>query len=68
MDKIIIHNHIKDTSYAFTLAEVAYREYLLSDEYDGNKDMRFNFSGSQNIVAVAKKNDKSVTIIIKYSI
>lgn len=65
MQKVIIHNHIDDISYAFTLAEVAYRDYIVSNEYVNGKDMKLSFNGSRNIKAVAKRNDQSVTIIVK---
>lgn len=65
MEKVIIHNHIDDISYAFTLAEVAYREYIASEEYDEHDDLKFDFNGSRNIIAVARRNEKSVTIVVK---
>lgn len=65
MDKVIIHNHIDDISYAFTLAEVAYRDYIVSNEYVSGKDMKRDFNGSQNVIAIAKRNEQSVTIIVK---
>lgn len=65
MQKVIIHNHIDDISYAFTLAEVAYRDYIVSNEYASGKDMKRDFNGSQNVIAIAKRNEQSVTIIVK---
>lgn len=65
MEKVIIHNHIDDISYAFTLAEVAYRDYLVSEEYEEHDDLKFDLNGSRNITAIARRNDKSVTIIVK---
>lgn len=65
MEKVIIHNHIDDISYAFTLAEVAYRDYLASEEYEEHDDIKFDFNGSRNVTVIARRNDKSVTIIVK---
>lgn len=65
MNKIIIHNYITDTSFAFTLAECAYREYKASLQSLNGQDMKFDFNGSQNVIACVHQNDKSVTITIR---
>lgn len=61
MEKIIIHSHIGNLSYAFTVAELAYREFSRSDE---RKKTYFYPDG---IKAIALKRDKGVTIIVDYA-
>lgn len=61
MEKIIIHNHIGNLSYAFTVAELAYREFDRSDE------KRRTYFYPDGIKAVALKRDNGVTVIVDYA-
>ena len=62
MEKIIIHNHTKDTSYAFTLAEFAYKMYEKSIDAQNKMNAKYELDG--HIVSI-RVNDKSVTITVK---
>lgn len=64
MEKVIIHSNIDNTSYAFTVAEMAYRNFT-DDRLDKNinkKTYKFHYG----IYATAILRDKCVTIIVDY--
>lgn len=62
MEKIIIHNYIKNISKAFIVAEMAYDLYLKSSEGLDGKVGKFVFG---DITATVRPNNKSCTITIK---
>lgn len=62
MDKIIIHNHMKDLSYGFTLAEVGYHLYQGTHEELNGLPAKYHLDRHAIVV---RPNDKSVTITVK---
>lgn len=62
MEKIIIHNYTQDTSYAFTLAEFAYKMYEKSLDAQSGLNAKYELDG--HIVSI-RVNDKSVTCTVK---
>lgn len=62
MEKIIIHNHTKDTSYGITLAEVGYHLYQGTHEELNELNGKYTIDGHSITV---RPNDKSVTITVK---
>lgn len=66
MEKIIIHSNISNISYAFTVAEMAYRQF--EQDRCGENITRRKYEYPDGIVAVALSREKSVTIIVDYGI
>ena len=62
MEKIIIHNHIADTSYGFTLVEMGYKLYANTSEALNGLTAKYHLDGHEITV---RPNDKSVTITVK---
>lgn len=62
MEKIIIHNHTKDTSYAFTLAEMGFKLYANTNEALNGLTAKYQLDGHEITV---RPNDKSVTISVR---
>lgn len=63
MKKVIIHAHISNVSYAFTVADIAFRTFEQAD--DQTKSIRLNFP--DNITAVVIPNEFSVRVIVDYT-
>ncbi len=66
MEKIIIHSNIGNISYAFHVAEMAYRQFQ-QDRCRENITRR-KYEYPDGIVAVSLLREKSVTIIVDYGI
>lgn len=66
MEKIIIHSHIQNLSYAFTVAEMTYRQFDIDRNHEGTSLVRKKYEYPDGIEAVALQRDKCVTIIVGY--
>lgn len=66
MEKIIIHSNISNLSYAFHVAEMAYRQF--QQDRCGENITRRKYEYPDGVVAVALLREKGVTIIVDYSV
>lgn len=66
MEKIIIHSHIQNLSYAFHVAEMAYRSFEQERCREGVSLLSRKYEYPDGIIATAIQRDKSVTIIVGY--
>ena len=64
MEKIIIHSNISNLSYAFHVAEMAYRQF--QQDRCGENITRRKYEYPDGITATAIQRDKCVTIIVGY--
>lgn len=62
MQKIIIHNYTSDLSYAFTLAELAYRLYTKSLYAVNGDNAKYVWDDYAISIRV---NDKSITLTVR---
>lgn len=65
MEKIIIHSNISNISYAFHVAEMAYRQFDIDRLHD-TAIVRKKYDYPDGITATAIQRDKCVTIIVGY--
>lgn len=61
-DKVIIHSNISNISYAFTVAEMAYRNFI-NDRCE-KKILKKKYKFHDGVTATAYLRDKCVTIVI----
>lgn len=65
MEKVIIHSHISNISYAFTVGELAYRQFCIDKYRDNISHKQYDFP--DGIVVDAIQNEKSIKVIVDYA-
>lgn len=65
MEKIIIHSQISNISYAFTVSEIAYRQFCIDKYHDNISHKRYDFPDGIYVDAI--QNEKSIKVIVDYA-